>query len=284
MENENFNNGNIDNQGANVSGSDNNVSTGANVAVADNNVNNINATLSQEQQEEEIKPNKSAIADALASAVKKADDKTEEKADNGEVEKESLEDAQRVIHKVLIIEDNEAERTSLRAALETEDIVVEAVENGFEAENTVRVSMFDIAIVDYRLPDIDGLNLIKKLKISIPELMPLVVTAHSSVEIAVESLKMGAYDYMTKPLNIPNLIKTISTMIQDKETAISSRKKLVDLQSKQGITYTASAGDEHISVITTPNPDMLVSGETKLSFSKKVKRFMLAVKNFYWGS
>jgi len=172
----------------------------------------------------------------------------------------------------------------LRAALETESIVVEAVENGFEAENLVRISMFDIAIVDYRLPDTDGLNLIKKLKISIPELMPLVVTAHSSVEIAVESLKMGAYDYMTKPLNIPNLIKTISTMIQDKETAVSSRKKLVDLQSKQGITYTASSGDEHVSIITTPNPDMLVSEETKVSFGKKVKKFILAVKNFYWGS
>ncbi len=114
--------------------------------------------------------------------------------------------------------------------------------------------------------------------------MPLVVTAHSSVEIAVESLKMGAYDYMTKPLNIPNLIKTISTMIQDKETAVSSRKKLVDLQSKQGITYTASSGDEHVSIITTPNPDMLVSEETKVSFGKKVKKFILAVKNFYWGS
>ena len=305
MENENLNTGdNIGNQGTNGTGTDTNAvadtdaTAGQNVVadtgnqnavdvanVTDNNVNNISAdTTTMQEQQEEIRPNKSAIADALASAVKKADDKTDEKEGNKvEEQQQGLDDGPH-IHKVLIIEDNEVERTSLRAALETESIVVEAVENGFEAENIVRLSMFDIAIVDYRLPDIDGLNLIKKLKISIPELMPLVVTAHSSVEIAVESLKMGAYDYMTKPLNIPNLIKTISTMIQDKETAISSRKKLVDLQSKQGITYSATAGDEQVSVITTPNPDMLVSGETKVSFGKKVKRFILAVKNFYWGS
>jgi len=293
MENENINNSdNISAQGTNAPGADTdtvtdtNTTTGQDIVankgeqnIADNNVND--GTMVQEQQEE-TGSNKSAIADALASAVKKSDDKTEEKAEE-EQQQQGLDDEPH-IHKVLIIEDNEAERTSLRAALETESIVVEAVENGFEAENTVRVAMFDIAIVDYRLPDIDGLNLIKKLKISIPELMPLVVTAHSSVEIAVESLKMGAYDYMTKPLNIPNLIKTISTMIKDKETAIYSRKKLVDLQSKQGIKYTASSADEQVSIITTPNPDMLISAETKLSFSKKVKKFILAVKNFYWGS
>lgn len=297
MENENISNSdNISAQGTNVPGADTgavadtNATTGQNIVanngeknIADNNVNNVNTDTAIQEQQEEARPNKSAIADALASAVKKSDDNTDEREEKKEEEQQGLDDGPH-IHKVLIIEDNEAERTSLRAALETESIVVEAVENGFEAENTVRVSMFDIAIVDYRLPDIDGLNLIKKLKISIPELMPLVVTAHSSVEIAVESLKMGAYDYMTKPLNIPNLIKTISTMIQDKETAISSRKKLVDLQSKQGIKYTASSADEQVSIITTPNPDMLVSAETKLSFGKKVKKFILAVKNFYWGS
>lgn len=306
MENENLNtddNNNIDNNSANVSGSMPNSDTSVNGVgnetsfeagkennVVDANVNgndninkeNINADMSNSIQEQETESSgKSSIANVFAKAVKQADEKEVNKEE--ESNQEGLDDGPH-IHKVLIIEDNEVERTSLRAALETDSISVEAVENGFEAENLVRISMFDIAIVDYRLPDTDGLNLIKKLKISIPELMPLVVTAHSSVEIAVESLKMGAYDYMTKPLNIPNLIKTISTMIQDKETAISSRKKLVELQSKQGITYSASSGDEHVSIITTPNPDMLVSAETKISFGKKVKKFILAVKNFYWGS
>ena len=221
--------------------------------------------------------NKGVFASALVDAVNNA-----EKGKENQKEEEVPEEPKNVVHKVLIIEDNEAERNSLRAALEAESFVVEAVESGFDAENLVRVSIFDVAIVDYRLPDIDGLNLIKKLKISIPELMSLVVTAHSSVEIAVEALRMGAYDYITKPLNIPALIKTISTMIEERDVAIASRKKLIELQSKGGITY--KYNDELVSVITTPNPDMLVTGEAKVGFAKKVKRAVEAVKNFYWGS
>ena len=218
------------------------------------------------------------FANALEDAVKNNAEKEKDVAK----EEETVVEEENVVHKVLVIEDNEAERNSLRAALEADSFAVEAVETGFDAENLVRTTLFDVAIVDYRLPDIDGLNLIKKLKISIPELMSLVVTAHSSVEIAVEALRMGAYDYITKPLNIPALTKTISTMIKERDVAIASRKKLVELQSKGGINY--KFNDELVSVITTPNPDMLVMGEAKVGFIKKIKRAVVAVKNFYWGS
>ena len=225
-----------------------------------------------------VSANKGIFANALEDAVKNSNAEKE----NEEKQEEVPAEPENVVHKVLVIEDNEAERNSLRAALEAESFAVEAVETGFDAENLVRTSIFDVAIVDYRLPDIDGLNLIKKLKISIPELMSLVVTAHSSVEIAVEALRMGAYDYITKPLNIPALTKTISTMIKERDVAIASRKKLVELQSKGGINY--KFNDELVSVITTPNPDMLVTGEAKVGFIKKIKRAVVAVKNFYWGS
>lgn len=268
------NNSNVDNASEKITeiNIDNNVSTNNNETVNDE------ANVNNDANSGNASANKGVFASALDAAVNNAEKEKEEKIEEEEVQEET----ENVVHKVLIIEDNEAERNSLRAALEAESFVVEAVENGFDAENLVRVSIFDVAIVDYRLPDIDGLNLIKKLKISIPELMSLVVTAHSSVEIAVEALRMGAYDYITKPLNIPALTKTISTMIQERDVAVASRKKLIDLQSKGGITY--KFNDELVSVITTPNPDMLVTGEAKVGFAKKVKRAVAAVKNFYWGS
>lgn len=262
---------------------DNNVSTNNNEVVssetnvntnAEENVNGDNAN------DNNMSASKGGVfASALEDAVKNSN--TEKEKEDVQEEEVPVEE-ENVVHKVLVIEDNEAERNSLRAALEADSFVVEAVETGFDAENVVRSSIFDVAIVDYRLPDIDGLNLIKKLKISIPELMSLVVTAHSSVEIAVEALRMGAYDYITKPLNIPALTKTISTMIKERDIAIASRKKLVELQSKGGITY--KFNDELVSVITTPNPDMLVTGEAKVGFITKIKRAVAAVKNFYWGS
>ncbi|MBO7612187.1 MAG: response regulator [Elusimicrobia bacterium] len=275
---------NTDNNSENVTeiNVDNNISTNNDEVVsAEINIDNkTEENANNDVNGDNVSASKGGVfANALEDAVNK--NNVEKEEEQGQEEEAPVEN-ENVVHKVLIIEDNEAERSSLRAALEADSFVVEAVENGFDAENLVRTSIFDVAIVDYRLPDIDGLNLIKKLKISIPELMSLVVTAHSSVEIAVEALRMGAYDYITKPLNIPALTKTISTMIKERDVAIASRKKLIELQSKGGISY--KFNDQLVSVVTTPNPDMLVTGEAKVGFIKKVKRAVSAVKNFYWGS
>ena len=183
---------------------------------------------------------------------------------------------------VLIVEDDEVERISLKTALEAEGIVVESVEKGFDAENMVKNIFFDVVIVDYRLPDIDGLNLTKKLKITSPDLMPIFVTAHSSVEVAVESMKIGAYDYMAKPLNIPNLIKTIYKIMEDKDIMFKSRKKLSELVSTNKVEY--SSADDQISIISTPDTEVLADQVEKKSFLKKVKAFFIAIKNYYWGS
>lgn len=93
------------------------------------------------------------------------------------------------VTKVLIIEDEPSERLSLKASLEAVGMQVEAVETGLEAESLVKDMFFDVLIVDYRLPDIDGLNLIKKLNLISSDLIPIVVTAYSSVEIAVEAMR-----------------------------------------------------------------------------------------------
>lgn len=184
--------------------------------------------------------------------------------------------------RILVIEDNEAERTSLRLALEAENFVVEVAENGADAENVIRFNVFDVAIVDYKLPDTDGLSLIRKLRATVPDMTPLVVTAYSSVEIAIEALKMGAYDYIVKPFDVPSLIKVISNIIKDKETLISSKNKLGDYQAKQQINYMFN--DDQISIITAQNPDILAYDENKFNLIDKIKKFIKGVKNFYWGS
>lgn len=184
--------------------------------------------------------------------------------------------------RVLIVEDDETARISLKAALEAENIFVEAVENGTNAEAIIKYSSFDVVIVDYRLPDIDGLSLIKKMKIIIPDLMTLVVTAHTSVEIAVESMKMGAYDYMAKPLDIPNLVNTIYKILGDKKNLYDSRQKVTEMVTKKTVDYLFN--DEKIAIISAPNPNILVEGNSKNGLFKSIKKFFVGVKNYYWGA
>lgn len=182
--------------------------------------------------------------------------------------------------KVLIIEDEPSERLSLKASLEAVGMQVEAVETGLEAESLVKDMFFDVLIVDYRLPDIDGLNLIKKLNLISSDLIPIVVTAYSSVEIAVEAMRMGAYDYMVKPLNIDSLLKTIETMLFDRESLINGRKKLTQMVgSNMNYVYK----DEDVTVISAFDSNVLLD-KTEISVIDKIKFFLNRIKNYYWGS
>ena len=170
--------------------------------------------------------------------------------------------------RILIVEDDEVARLSLKAAL--------------EAENMVKYSSFDVVIIDYRLPDIDGLNLIKKMKLIVPDVMTLVVTAHTSVEIAVEALKMGAYDYMAKPLDIPNLIQIIYKILKDKKDLYNSRQILSEMMAKKIFDY--KFNDEKVAIITAPDPNILADGKSKGGLLKSIKKFFIGLKNYYWGA
>ena len=112
--------------------------------------------------------------------------------------------------------------------------------------------------------------------------MTLVVTAHTSVEIAVESMKMGAYDYMAKPLDIPNLVNTIYKILGDKKNLYDSRQKVTEMVTKKTVDYLFN--DEKIAIISAPNPNILVEGNSKNGLFKSIKKFFVGVKNYYWGA
>ena len=188
---------------------------------------------------------------------------------------------ERVSTKILIIEDDPTERISLQAALETAltNVYIEAVESGAAAEALVKVQFFDILIVDYRLPDTDGLALIKNLKEISPDVSPIVCTGYSSIELAVDSMRIGAYDYIVKPIKIDSLVKTINELLKDKELLVNGKKKLVTMVN-EGFKYFYDKNDD-INIILTPDTNVLL--DKKSSFFDKIKGFFGAIKKSYWG-
>lgn len=188
---------------------------------------------------------------------------------------------ERVSTKILIIEDDPTERISLQAALETAltNVYIEAVESGAAAEALVKVQFFDILIVDYRLPDTDGLALIKNLKEISPDVSPIVCTGYSSIELAVDSMRIGAYDYIVKPIKIDSLVKTINELLKDKELLVNGKKKLVTMVN-EGFKYFYDKNDD-INIILTPDTNVLL--DKKSSFFDKIKGFFGAIKKYYWG-
>lgn len=106
---------------------------------------------------------------------------------------------------VLIVDDDHAHRTMLRTLISGWGYVVDEADDGSRAIEKVRARAFDLVLMDIRMITVSGLEALVEIKIINPAIPVIIMTAYSSVESAVEALKNGAYDYLTKPLDFDEL-------------------------------------------------------------------------------
>ncbi|MCS6897322.1 MAG: sigma-54 dependent transcriptional regulator, partial [Nitrospira sp.] len=106
------------------------------------------------------------------------------------------------MEKILVVDDEESLRDVLSIMLKRTGYAVTSVGDGGEAVELLNKEIFDLVITDLRMPTIDGLEVLKAAKSASPETVVLVITAFASAESAVEAMKQGAYDYLTKPFQI----------------------------------------------------------------------------------
>ncbi len=114
---------------------------------------------------------------------------------------------------ILIVEDEAIMRESLRDWLTDGGYQVETAEEGEEALKTIAEQDFGVVLIDMRLPGKDGLEVLREAKVQSPQLKGIIITAYPSVETAVEAMKIGAIDYLTKPFDLNDLEKLIRETI-----------------------------------------------------------------------
>ncbi|MEN8148536.1 MAG: sigma-54 dependent transcriptional regulator [Planctomycetota bacterium] len=107
---------------------------------------------------------------------------------------------------ILIVEDEKLIRWSLVERLGREGYDVRDADRGEDARAALREADFDLVILDYRLPDTDGLTLLEEIRADRPDLPVILITAFSSVEGAVRAMKLGAFDYINKPFDMEELV------------------------------------------------------------------------------
>ncbi|MBI5676272.1 MAG: sigma-54-dependent Fis family transcriptional regulator [Nitrospirae bacterium] len=132
---------------------------------------------------------------------------------------------------ILIAEDEEITLKHLKYALESDGYAVTGVNNGIDAFNKLEKEEFDILIADIKMPGMDGITLLGKVKESYPGTDVIIVTGFGSIESAVEAMKKGASDYLTKPFNLDELGLKIKK-IQEKK---SLQKENIALKVSLGI-------------------------------------------------
>ncbi len=110
---------------------------------------------------------------------------------------------------ILIVDDEAILREALRDWLTNAGYTVEAVERGEEALEAIEERDFGVAILDFKLPDKDGIEVLREARARRPQLQGILITAYPSWETAVESMKLGAIDYLSKPFSLDTLEKLV---------------------------------------------------------------------------
>src|SRR3970040_2227354 len=115
---------------------------------------------------------------------------------------------------LLIVDDERLIRWSLEQTLAKGGYEVSTASTGEAALPPVRDDPPDLILLDLKLPDIDGLQVLRQIKDTNPHVQVLIMTAYADVGTAVEAMKLGAYDYLPKPIDFENLAVTIRNALQ----------------------------------------------------------------------
>ena len=110
-----------------------------------------------------------------------------------------------ILPSILIVDDEKNARMGLKKFLESRDYEVMTSESAEEALQVIHQERPDIVLTDIRMPGTDGVNLLEKIKAKHPEITVLLLTAYGTVENAVKAMKLGAFHYLTKPVNLEEL-------------------------------------------------------------------------------
>jgi PAS domain S-box-containing protein len=139
---------------------------------------------------------------------------------------------QELIKKVLLVDDEENILSLLSEVLEEQGYQVEGVTSGFDALEKVKSNSFDVMLVDLKLPQMDGIEVLRSVKRIDPQLQVIMMTGHVSLESAIDSMHHGAYDYITKHFNLEQAVAAVNRGWEKKALEAQNQQLLDDLKKK----------------------------------------------------
>ena len=169
--------------------------------------------------------------------------------------------------KIMLVEDEKITRKTLTDILKKENYEVNSFSDGTEALNTLKQNNFDVVITDLRLPGTNGLDILKAAKEMNSRIIVIIITAYATVETAIESLKLGAYDYLLKPfspeqlLSILKHIEQLSKVLYENEK-LKSRLELFEKKTIIGSSAKVKAFLDMIKIVAPQDHTILIQGES----------------------
>ena len=169
---------------------------------------------------------------------------------------------------ILIVEDDRKMRLALREIMTKEGYSVDTVETGEAALGRVEETSYDLVITDLKLPGIDGMSLLKAIRKSRPDTSVVIITAYATVDTAVDAMREGAEDYISKPFNLDEIRIIVKKVLEKK--ALLDDNRLLRNQLKKKYSYDNVVGNSEamievyktIDKVKDAKATVLILGET----------------------
>lgn len=170
--------------------------------------------------------------------------------------------------RILVVDDEESIREFLDIMLRKEGYEVTLAEDGARALDILKKKSFDMIISDLQMPNVTGLELLKQVRDSYPDMTFMIITAFGTTESAVEAMKLGAYDYITKPFKIDEVRINIANALKSKNLEVENRvlkkelKKEFNFQNLVGNSETMHRIYDLIQRVSQSPTNVLITGES----------------------
>lgn len=169
---------------------------------------------------------------------------------------------------ILVVDDDDAHRGMLRMMLQAWGYSVDEAADGDLAVEAVRAKPYDVVLTDVRMGRMDGIHALRGILDYNPALPVVLMTAYSSVETAVEALRLGAYDYLTKPLDFDALRETLQRAVDHSRMSVENRELRRQLSEAAagpeilGRSPAINAMREIIATVAPTEATVLITGES----------------------
>ncbi|MEZ4813956.1 MAG: sigma-54 dependent transcriptional regulator [Bdellovibrionota bacterium] len=169
---------------------------------------------------------------------------------------------------ILVVDDELSIREFLQIMLKREKMLVDVACDGEEALKLLENKSYDLVISDIKMPKVDGLELLSRVKAMDPHALMLMITAHGSTELAVEAMKKGAYDFLTKPFKIDDVKLRIEKALDNRVLVQENSRMRKELGEKYSFANIVGSSPQMMQVFdlikrtAATNANVLITGDS----------------------